>query len=267
MVNGSTRVFVLLGSPVEHSLSPAMQTAAFRALGLNATYVPLQAAPEDVAPLIRAVAHAGGGGNVTIPHKAIAAQLVKPVSPLVELTGACNTFWGDRGEILGDNTDVPGILASLAKLEAPNTTWLILGTGAGARAAGAAALDRGAAVAVRSRTEDHQKAYEDWARSHGLRLADPAECEVVINATPLGLRPNDPLPLAPGTQPKVVAALDLVYRKETTPWVTMMERAGVRALDGREMLVAQGAVALERWFPGEKAPRELMRAVVNARYR
>jgi shikimate dehydrogenase len=267
MVNGSTRVFVLLGSPVEHSLSPAMQTAAFRALGLNATYVPLKASAEDVAPLIRAVAHAGGGGNVTIPHKAIAATIVKPVSPLVELTGACNTFWGNNGEILGDNTDVPGILASLAKLEAPGTAWLILGTGAAARAAGAAALDRGAAVAVRSRSEEHRKSYEDWARAQGIRLADAGECEVAINATPLGLRPHDPLPLEPGAQPKLVAALDLVYGKETTPWVRAMERTGVRALDGREMLVAQGAVALERWFPREKAPRELMRAVVNARYR
>lgn len=260
----SGRPFVLLGSPIEHSMSPAMQTAAFHALGLAGTYIALDCTSEDVPHLLGAFARAGGGGNVTIPHKSIAAQSIKPGSPLVALTGACNTFWGAEGEVYGDNTDVLGILAALDRLEAPPTRWLILGTGGAARAAGAAALTRKAAIGVRSRSAERQIAFETWAVAQGIRLCAAESCEVAINATPLGLRPNDRLPHDPASTPGIVGALDLVYGKEATPWVRALQARGVRAADGREVLVAQGAAALERWFPHEQAPRELMRAVVNA---
>lgn len=263
----SARPFVLLGASVEHSMSPAMQTAAFHALSLPATYIALPCTAEDVPGLLGVFARAGGGGNVTIPHKSIAAHSVNPATPLVTLTGSCNTFWGTDGEIYGDNTDVAGILAALDRLDGPSTRWLILGTGGAARAAGAAALERKAAIAVRSRTADRQKAYEAWATGHGVPLCAPEDCEVAINATPLGLRPNDPLPLDPASTPGLARALDLVYGKRTTAWVRAMQARGVVAADGREVLVAQGARALEQWFPDEQAPKELMRAVVNAQLR
>jgi shikimate dehydrogenase len=263
----SGRPFVLLGSPVEHSISPAMQSAAFHALSLHATYIALPCNSDDVPHLLGVFARAGGGGNVTIPHKPIAARTVNAASPLVTLTGACNTFWGTNGQISGDNTDVAGILAALDRLEAPGTRWLILGTGGAARAAGAAAAARGVAVAVRSRSADRQNSYEAWATEQQIALCLPEQCEVAINATPLGLRPHDPLPLDPASTPGLVAALDLVYAKEMTAWVRAMRERGVRAADGREVLVAQGAAALEQWFPDEQAPRELMRAVVNANLR
>lgn len=263
----SGRPFVLLGSPIEHSVSPAMQTAAFHALGLAASYIALACTPEDVPHLLEVFARAGGGGNVTIPHKSIAAHSVTPATPLVALTGACNTFWGGEGDVWGDNTDVAGVLAALDRIEAPATSWLILGTGGAARAAGAAALTRKAAIAVRSRTAERQIAYETWALAHGIQLCDPEACEVAINATPLGLRPNDPLPLDPAATPGIARALDLVYGKRSTAWVRAMQARGVPAADGREVLVEQGAAALERWFPNEQAPRELMRAVVNGHLR
>jgi shikimate dehydrogenase len=264
---GNGRPFVLLGSPIEHSMSPAMQNAAFHALSLAATYIALACASEDVPHLLRAFGRAGGGGNVTLPHKSIAAGSITPATPLVALTGACNTFWGSDGEVYGDNTDVAGISAALARLEAPCTCWLILGTGGAARAAGAAALTQQAAIAVRSRTAERQIGYETWAVANGIPLCAAETCEVAINATPLGLRPGDPLPLDPASTPGIVAALDLVYGKGTTTWVRAMRARGVRAADGREVLVAQGAAALERWFPDEQAPRDLMRAVVDARLR
>jgi shikimate dehydrogenase len=263
---GSGRPFVLLGFPVEHSISPAMQAAAFHALNLHASYITLQCKSDDVPHLIQVFAGAGGGGNITIPHKSVAAGTVKP-SSLVTMTGACNTFWGNGGEIHGDNTDVPGILAALDRLQAPATRWLVLGTGGGARAAGAAALARKASVAVRSRSAERKQGYEAWAREHGIPLCAPESCEVVINATPLGLRPGDVLPLEPGSHPGIAVALDLVYARGMTPWIRTMQQRGARASDGREVLVSQGAVALEHWFPGEQAPRELMRAVVNAHLR
>lgn len=264
---GNGRPFALLGSPVEHSMSPAMQTAAFHALSLAGTYIALSCSSEDVPHLLGAFARAGGGGNVTLPHKSIAAGSVTHATPLVALTGACNTFWGSDGEVFGDNTDVAGIVAALDRLEAPCTRWLILGTGGAARAAGAAALSQKAAIAVRSRTAERQIAFETWAVAHGIPLCATESCEVVINATPLGLRPNDRMPHDPASTPGIMRALDLVYAKGATPWVRAMVARGVQAADGREVLVAQGAAALERWFPDEQAPRELMREVVNARLR
>jgi shikimate dehydrogenase len=102
--------------------------------------------------------------------------------------------------------------------------------------------------------------------SQGVQLAEAARCTVVINTTPLGLAAGDPLPLA---QPPAAAsvALDMVYAGADTAWVRAMRSAGLRAADGRTMLVAQGAAALERWFPGARAPVEVMRAAIDARLR
>jgi shikimate dehydrogenase len=269
MVNGKTRPFVLLGSPVEHSLSPAMYTAVFRALGINAGYLPLRCTAEDIPHLIRILARSGGGGNVTIPHKSVAAPAVSHPSALVRSTGACNTFWGSKGNEAahGENTDVAGVLAALDRLEAPASNWLILGTGGSAHAVGAAAADRGAAIAVQSRSADRQRSFEAWASDLGIRLATPGDCEVVINATPLGLDSRDPLPIRPDQVGRAVVALDLVYGSEGTRWSQAMASRGLRASDGREALVGQGAAALRCWFPEYDPPVEVMRAVVNARLR
>ena len=266
MIDGATRVFAILGDPVAHSLSPAMQNAAFRVLGLRAVYVPIRCVAADVPALIRALSRAGGGGNITIPHKEVAAGAVDLRRPTVERLGACNAFWGEDGACIGDNTDVPGLLAALDDLEAPPGAWLVLGTGGGARAAVGAARERGTALAVASRSADRRRRFEDWVASQGVRLADPAHCTVVINTTPLGLAATDPLPLA---QPPAAGAvaLDMVYTDGETAWVRAMRNAGLRATDGRTMLVAQGAAALERWFPGVRAPVEVMRAAVDAQLR
>ena len=269
MVNGKTRLFVLLGSPVEHAVSPAMQTAAFRALGINAAYVPLRCTADDIPLIIRIVTQAGGGGNITLPHKQAAAAAVTTPSPMVEVTGACNTFWADQTApgALGENTDVDGVLAALDRLGAPATRWLVIGTGGSARAVVAAARSRGASVAIGSRTVDRKTAFESWAQGLGVGLAEASECEVVINATPLGLQANDSLPVIPSSLQGVRIALDLVYAPEGTRWSKAMAARGVVSSDGREALVAQGAAAFRCWFPELDPPVEVMRAVVNARLR
>ena len=266
MVNGKTRPFVLLGSPVEHAVSPAMQTAAFRALGINAAYLPLRCDADDIPQIIRIIAQAGGGGNITLPHKQVAATAVTAPSRLVLTTGACNTFWADaRGGSCGENTDVDGVIAALDRLGAPPSRWLVLGTGGSARAVVAAAAKKGAAVAVVSRTAEKQNAFEGWARSLGVTITEASECEVAINATPLGLNPDDSLPALPRSLTGIRVALDLVYGIDGTRWSKAMAAAGVTAADGREALVAQGAAAFRCWFPELDPPVEVMRAVVNAR--
>ena len=267
MIDGSTRVFALLGDPVAHSLSPAMQNAAFRALGLRAAYVALRCAPDDVAPLIRALARAGGGGNITIPHKELAALAVDRRLDDAGEVGACNVFWGENGVTRGGNTDVEGLLRALEPLEPAPGPWLIVGTGGGARAAAVAAARCGARVAISSRSADRASAFERWVAERGVAPASPEECRLVINATPLGLRGDDPLPITPDAVPEASAAFDMVYRSGETPWVRAMRVAGRRAADGRGMLVAQGAGALRRWFPDVSPPTEIMRAAVDAALR
>jgi shikimate dehydrogenase len=264
VIIGSTRVFAILGDPVAHSLSPLMHKAAFRALGLRATYVALPCAAEDVPTLIRALARAGGGGNVTVPHKEIAGSAVDRRMELAQRVGACNTFWGDNGASVGDNTDVHGLAEALRQLKAPPAPWLIAGTGGAARAAVIAAHTAGVSVAVTSRDESRRRAFESWVTSQGLDLVAPTECRVLINSTPLGLKTGDPLPIAPDAAPEAEVVLDMVYAAGETEWVRTMRPRVRQAGDGRGMLVAQGTAAFERWFPGKDAPAEVMRAAVNA---
>jgi shikimate dehydrogenase len=263
MIGGPTRLFVLLGKPVSHSLSPAMQNAAFKALGLDATYAALACEEEDVAALVRALVRSGGGGNATVPHKGALAAAVDRASDRVRRLGSANTFWSEDGAIAGESTDVDGVLDALTEIGAPATAWLVIGTGGSARAVVGAAAERGAKIAVRSRDPGRAASFESWAAALGVAAASPDACEVLINASPLGLTEGDPHPMVVTETPRATHALDLVYRRGGTAWVRHCSERGVKAADGRGMLVAQGAVALERWFPKVKAPREVMRAAVD----
>jgi shikimate dehydrogenase len=103
----------LLGDPVSHSLSPRIQNAAMASQGIDAVYGALRCSSDDCKRLLPGLARANGGGNVTVPHKAVAALVVEQPSDIVQRTGACNTFWLEHGKICGDNTDVVGLRRTL----------------------------------------------------------------------------------------------------------------------------------------------------------
>jgi shikimate dehydrogenase len=266
VIDGTTRVFAILGDPLAHSLSPTMHNAAFQALGLPATYVPLRCSDDDLPRVITALTRAGGGGNVTVPHKEAAARAVDRCLSEARLLGACNTFWGDEAGSVGENTDVAGIGAALDALEAPSGSWLVLGTGGGARAVVGAAKARGVAVAAVSRSAERWERFQAWAQGIGVPEASADDCTVVINTTPLGLEPGQPLPLERPPH-RAAVALDMVYARGETAWVRAMRSAGLRAGDGRVMLVAQGAASFRCWFPRLSPPADLMRGVVDAALR
>ena len=261
-IDGSTRVFALLGDPVGHSLSPTMYNAAFRMLGVEAVYVALRCSAEALEPLMESLVRQGGGGNVTIPHKASAAQALArlggPVLPV------CNTFWRNGAGITGTETDSHGILAALAELEVHGGDWLIIGAGGSAQAALCAAKRAGARIAVRTRDPEKGRALMALAGELDVKEAPSDQCTVFINCTPLGLRPSDPLPWDPYRVPEPGVALDLVYAKGETPWVRALRAIGRKAADGRTVLVEQGAASFERWFEHQPAPREVMRAAVRS---
>jgi shikimate dehydrogenase len=266
VIAGNTRVFAILGDPVAHSLSPAMHNAAFQALGLPAVYVPLRCSEEDLPGIMAALTRAGGGGNVTVPHKGAAARSVDRCLEQAQLLAACNTFWADDTGSVGENTDVAGIIAALDLLEAPPGGWLVVGTGGGARAVAGAARTRDVPVAVVSRSAERRERFHEWARRIGVEEAPADGCVVVINTTPLGLAAGQPLPLERPPRGAAVA-LDMVYARGETAWVRTMRAVGLRAGDGRAMLVAQGAAAFRCWFPQVPPPVDLMRGVVDAALR
>jgi shikimate dehydrogenase len=158
-------------------------------------------------------------------------------------------------------------LEALDRLESPATGWLVAGTGGSARAVVGAARERHVPLAVQSRDPVRAEAFLTWARTLGVGAVAPADCGVLINATPLGLRDGDPIPLAAELAPAAEVGLDLVYAPGETPWVRALRARGLRASDGRSMLVAQGAAAFDCWFPGVGAPRDVMRAAVDAALR
>ncbi len=265
-ISAKTRLLAVLGDPVEHSLSPAMHNAAFRALGLDAVYVALRCSGAALPGLLSACAAVGGAGNVTLPHKEAAERCLARKTDLCARVGACNTFWTEQGALVGDNTDVAGVLASLKQLGADGADrWLLIGTGGAARAVAVAAAQARAELHVLSRDTARAGAFAEWATSRGAR-AQAAHgallSEVAINATPLGLKDADPLPLDPAKAQRLRAALDLVYAPGETRWVRALRDAGVAARDGREMLLQQGVAAFARFFPETQAPKEVMGAAL-----
>ena len=272
--SASTRLFALLGDPVSHSLSPVFQNAALRALGLDGVYVALRCASDDVAGLVVGLARAGGGGNVTVPHKEAAARAIERQTEAVEATGACNTFWLERGQVWGDNTDVHGVSRAVEAVlgrSAEGARVLVLGAGGAARGAVYAfARDGAERIVILNRTTDRAREMVERFGDRGTRIdvarsADDLASDafdLAVNATSLGLHAGDPLPLSIGQGPRIGAALDLVYsRTGETPWVRAARDVGIPAADGTEMLLHQGAAAFRRWWNADP-PIEAMRAAL-----
>jgi len=268
MIGSATRVIALLGDPVEHSLSPLMQNAAIRSAGLDGVYVALRCAGGDVPGLLRGLAHAGGGGNVTLPHKGVAARSVDVATDAVRQTGACNTFWLEADRVHGDNTDVEGFRGAVQVLtgrSAEGMRVLLLGAGGAARGALAGLLvDRVGQVLVWNRSPERAA---ELVREMGGGVAGVApdrdsaateSVDLVVNATALGLHDRDPLPYDPTRLPAGSACLDLVYRPGETEFVRKARELGHAAADGGEMLVRQGAAAFQHWW-GIEAPLNVMR--------
>jgi shikimate dehydrogenase len=259
-VREAGRRFAVIGDPVAHSLSPTIYAAAFRRLGVSASYEARRVPSGDSERLRRTLAGLSreGGGNVTVPHKEEAARLVDVRLPAARRTGAVNCFWGDRsGRVQGDNTDVGGFAAAIRDVEAPalgGADVLVLGAGGAARAVAVACLDqRVGRLDLLNRTPERAVALAtelsdgSTARAVTGDEARSRTYDLVVNATSLGLRADDPLPL-PLHEMSTRYALDLVYGHGGTRWTAHARSLGIPARDGLTMLVRQAALSLGRWF-------------------
>jgi len=250
----------VLGFPVRHSRSPAMMNAAFRELGLDWRYFALPVPPGRFAETVRALAASGyRAANVTIPHKVAARELADELSDGARAIGAVNTLiLGEDGRVAGDNTDAGGLLDALGA--PPPETALVLGAGGAARAAAWALNNAGARVTIWNRTPGRAAAL---AKELGVDAADrPGPAELLVNATSVGLNPEDSLEGLPLVEARVV--VELVYGQTPTPLARWAEERGVRLVDGLEVLIHQGARSFALWT-GREAPVEVMRrALVQA---
>ncbi len=262
----------VLGWPVAHSLSPAIQTAALRAAGLGDQwrYQLLPVPPTLFAGTVRALASCGfRGANVTIPHKAAALAIATAASERARAIGAANTLlFRQEGEIWAENTDAPAFSCALRRLNLQQpASALVLGAGGSARATIRALLDTGAAeVTVWNRTAARAAALAD---EFGVStVSDPAQAagaELIVNCTSVGLHQDDgvdALPMSVGQLRHHRAAVDWVYRQAGTPFIAAAAAAGLATVDGLELLIGQGAIAFEL-FTGVEASIEAMRRAIG----
>jgi len=296
-ISGTTTIAGVLGDPVHHSLSPVMQNAALRAMGLDWVFLALPAPAGELALVVRALeAMECRGLNVTIPHKHSVAGLCRELSPLAQRLGAVNVLVPMAGGGWhGTNTDVEGFCAPLREGNAGR--WqgrqaLVLGCGGSARAVVAGLVDLGfAGITVAGRDPNRLAEFiadcRTWApqlqpllwHGDGGEAADPllpalAAAALVVNTTPLGMHSASdasavercPLNAAQLDQLTPQASVyDVIYTPRPTRLLREASRRGCASIDGLEMLVQQGAAALRLWSGRNDVPVACMRQALLER--
>ena len=260
---GKTKNLAVIGSPIGHSLSPAMQNAAIRAAGLDYAYVALPVLPERLEDGVRGLRALGFRGfNVTIPHKSAILPLLDEADEAARAIGAVNTVVCEAGRLKGFNTDVEGFLGALAAhgFSVEGKRVVLLGAGGAARAALYGLLRSGAVevtLGVRNAPKARPLAEEfaqygevcalDWneaAFEEAVRKAD-----LVVNTTPLGMAPQtQAMPPVPWQAVhERMFFYDIIYTPARTQFLQRAESLGCPTLNGEAMLVGQGAAAFRLW--------------------
>jgi len=269
-----TKRVVLIGHPVAHSLSGAMQQAAFDAAGIPATYELWDRPPLELADAIAELRSDDFlGANVTIPHKEKATGLVDRLTEEAHATGAVNTITREGKRLVGHNTDVPGFRVALetlvGKQRMPRLA-VVLGSGGGARAVVHGLVAEGfqrvvvfnrhlhraeALVRFFARSAAHMELRAmPWHES--IIEAELAKTKVLVNATSVGLH-GDESPIPAELLPPDLLVMDLIYNPPRSRLLREAAAAGCQVLNGEVMLLHQGAAAFTLWT-GQPAPVELM---------
>jgi shikimate dehydrogenase len=271
----------VIGYPIGHSISPVLFRAAFKARRIEARYDAWPTPPEELE------AHVGGlrdedvlGANVTIPHKEAVVPLLDRVDEGAKRISAVNTIANEGGQLVGYNTDVWGFGRALrqdAGLDPKGKRAAVLGAGGAARAVGLALIEGGAStIAVTGPiAEQLDKLVADLRGLAGAGLPItstfwqdgalphvPADTDLVVNCTPVGMRGSETEGQSPITAehlPDGAVVFDLVYNPQETPLVKMTREKGARAVSGLGMLVYQAAESFRLWT-GQDAPVQDMLA-------
>jgi len=274
-VSGKTRVCALLGDPVEHSLSPCFQNAAFQHLGLDFVYLAFTVKAEDLGNAILGVRSLGFHGlNVTMPHKISVIQYLDELDENAEKIMSVNTILNRNGRLIGYTTDGVGALNALKynDVNPSNRKIVILGAGGASRSVSFALAKEAEELVILNRTVARaEKLVSDVRRLIGgdekIRWGslteenirkELCEADILINATPIGMSPNeDETPVNKSYLNPDLVVFDLVYHPLETRLLKEARMVGAKTINGLSMLIHQGAASFEIWT-GVKAPIEVM---------
>ena len=274
-IGPDTAVYGVIADPVGHSLSPHVHNAAFADKGINAVYVPFRVPSDGLAQFMQDAPRIGIKGlSVTIPHKEAIARHLTKVDPAVKSIAAVNTVVFDGGEVIGYNTDYNAAMDcieySLGEIGAKpspvkNQRVLVLGAGGVARPIVYGLKSRGALVTIASRTKQRSErlaeAFDskaiDWDARHR------AQCDIIVNCTPIGMHPNvDESPISKTFLKPSMLVFDTVYNPETTLLIKDARARNCEVITGVEMFVRQAQLQFFL-FTRQEAPPNLMREVLK----
>ncbi len=267
-------IYGVIGWPIKHSLSPAMHNAAFKALGIGAEYKLFEVRPEELEDFILAKKSAAGF-NVTVPHKEKCMALLDSIDPIAASIGAVNTIVIKSGKLTGYNTDSLGFITALEKdlgFSVKGKSVFVLGSGGASRAVSFSLAAAGTKKIiltdlfldkVKSLAQNVRKFYPgckvDILEPKKIyQESDLSGIDLLVNATPIGLKESDPVLFDKGVFRKGLAVYDLVYNPAKTKLVKLAQDSGLKASGGLGMLLYQGVESFKLWI-GKPAPVEVMR--------
>ncbi|MEM3124338.1 MAG: shikimate dehydrogenase [Candidatus Nitrosocaldus sp.] len=277
--NNDGKIFCVIGDPIEHSLSPAMHNAVFSSLGLGYRYIAIKVKEHELSSTVEMLRSKALGFNVTIPHKIRIMDMLDRLDPLCRRVNAVNTVKVDGSMLKGYNTDVYGFIQPLRRrgVELSGKGAMIIGAGGAARAVLVALIDEhvGEVIIASRRVDDGKvRALSSMAVSAGIECRvvqlEHAKmysnrCNLIVNATPLGMHGyhgyEDVSILDSSDIDSRSIVYDLVYRPMETRLIRNAIKANAMVIHGYEMLVEQGAKALDIWL-GIDAPRDVMSSAV-----
>jgi len=266
-INGTTKLYGILGHPVGHSLSPAMHNAALPVMGINGVYVPLDVL--DIAAAIHGLRTLGFVGlSVTVPYKEAVMACIDVIDPLAMKIGAVNTLLlerkADESELIvrGFNTDWQGSNLALAeKMKLAGSRVLVIGAGGAAKGVCFGLVEAGAEVLITNRTEQKGRDLADWLGCTfvGQDQLKAVQADALVNTTSVGMTPDvDGLAIDPALLSRFGVVMDIVYAPQRTRLLKAAEQVGCRTVDGLAMLQFQAAAQLEIWT-GKQAPLAVLR--------
>lgn len=270
-LSGKTKVIGIFGCPIEHTLSPVMHNAALNSLGLDMCYLAFKVLPQDLPGALQSVRALNMPGvNITVPHKENVIPLLDRVDEEAAFIGAVNTVVNSEGKLTGYNTDGRGFMSSLSEhgISPEGKDIFILGAGGASRAISYYLSEKASNLTIYDIDGTRmEKLVNDLRKIRGNidfinRIEDIGNPHIIINATPLGLKPDDPLPLKPEVITGDMVICDLVYKN--TNLLQAARQRGARTLDGSGMLLWQGVLAFELWT-GVKPPVDIMRKALMSR--
>ena len=271
--DAETRLYGIVGDPVEHSLSPAMHNAAFRALGINAVYLAFCVTSAESA--VRAIRDLNiQGVSVTIPHKESMIQFLDQADEFVSAIGAVNTIKNRDGRLCGTNTDWIGAVKALQEKAAiEGKRAVVLGAGGSARAVVYGLRRHGAEVHVANRTVEKAErlASEFGCTFSGLDRLHEITGDILVNTTSVGMAGpsgagKGQMPIAPETAGQFSVVMDIVYSPLKTRLLEEAEARGAEVIDGLRMLLHQALAQFEFWT-GKSAPKQVMEEALYSAYK